>query len=34
MLPTYATLDLAYLEEKLYEIMGKIYGNDIKEFTK
>ena len=33
--PTYATLTLAYLEENLYEIIGKIYSNDIKEeFTK
>ena len=36
MVPTYATLTLAYLEENLYEIIGlKKYGNDIKEeFTK
>ena len=35
MVPTLATLTLAYLEEKLYEIIGKKYGNDIKEeFTK
>ena len=35
MAPTYATLTLAYLEENLYEIIGKKYGNDIKEnFTK
>ena len=33
--PTYTTLTLAYLEENLYEIIGKKYGNDIKEeFTK
>ena len=33
--PTYATLTLAYLEENLYEIIGKKYGNIIKEeFTK
>ena len=35
MAPTYTTLTLAYLEENLCEIIGKIYGNDIKEeFTK
>ena len=35
MAPTYATLTLEYLEENLYEIIGKKYGNDIKEdFTK
>ena len=35
MVPTYATLTLAYLEENLYEIIGKKYGNDIEEeFTK
>ena len=35
MAPTYATLTLAYLEESLYEIIGKKYSNDIKEeFTK
>ena len=35
MAPTYATLILAYLEENLYEIIVKKYGNDIKEeFTK
>ena len=35
MAPTYTTLTLAYLEENLYEIIGKKYGNDIKEkFTK
>ena len=35
MAPAYATLTLAYLEENLYEIIGKKYGNDIKEeFTK
>ena len=35
MAPTYPTLTLAYLEEKLYEKMGKKYSNDIKEdFTK
>ena len=34
MAPTYATLTLTYLEENLYEIIGKKYGNDIKkEFT-
>ena len=34
MAPTYATLSLAYLEENLYEIIGKKYSNDIKgEFT-
>ena len=27
---TYATLTLAYLEENLYEIIGKEYGNNIK----
>ena len=31
MAPTYATLTLAYLEENLYEIIGKKYGNNIKE---
>ena len=32
---TYAILTLAYLEENLYEIIGKKYGNDVKgEFTK
>ena len=31
MVPTYATLTLAYLEENLYEIIGKKYGNDTKE---
>ena len=31
MAPTYATLTLTYLEENLYEIIGKKYGNDIKE---
>ena len=30
MAPTYATLTLAYLEENLYEIIGKKYANDIK----
>ena len=31
----YATLNLAYLEENLYEKIGKKYGNNIKEdFTK
>ena len=35
MVVTYATLTLAYLEENIYEIIGKKYGNDIKEeFTK
>ena len=35
MVPIYATLILAYLEENLYEIIGKKYSNDIKEeFTK
>ena len=35
MAPTYATLTLAYLEENLYEIIGKKNDNDIKEdFTK
>ena len=35
MVPTYATQTLAYLEENLYEIIGKKYGNNIKEeFTK
>ena len=35
MAPKYATLTLASLEEKLYKIMSKKYGNDIKkEFTK
>ena len=35
MTPTYTTLTVAYLEENLYEIIGKKYGNDIKEgFTK
>ena len=27
----YATQTLAYLEKNLYEIIGKKYGNDIKE---
>ena len=31
MAPTFAILTLAYLEENLYEIIGKKYGNDIKE---
>ena len=31
MTPTYAILTLAYLEEKLYEIIGKKYDKDIKE---
>ena len=31
MAPTYTTLTKAYLEENLYEIIGKKYGNDIKE---
>ena len=30
MAPTYATLYLAYLEENLYEIIGKKYNNNIK----
>ena len=35
MAPTYATLTLAYLGENIVEIIGKKYGNDIKEdFTK
>ena len=35
MAPIYATLTQAYLEENLYEIIGKKYSNDIKEeFTK
>ena len=34
MAPALATLTLAYFEENLYEIIGKKYGNDIKEFTK
>ena len=35
MAPTYFTLTLAYLEENLYEIVGKKLSNDIKEdFTK
>ena len=35
MAPTYSTLTLAYLEKNLYEIIGKKYGNNIKEdFTK
>ena len=35
MARTYATLTLAYLEENLYEIIGKKYDNNIKgEFTK
>ena len=33
MMPTYATLTLAYLEENLYKINGKKYGNE-EEFTK
>ena len=28
--PTYATLNLGYLEEILYEIIGKKYNNNIK----
>ena len=33
--PTYTVLTLVYLEENLFEIIGKKYGNDIKEeFTK
>ena len=31
MAPTYATLTLSYLEENLYEKIGKKYGNNIKE---
>ena len=31
MAPTYVTLTLAYLDENLYEIIGKKYSNDIKE---
>ena len=31
MAPTYTTLTLAYLEENLYKIIDKKYGNDIKE---
>ena len=31
MAPTYVTLILAYLEENLFEIIGKKYGNNIKE---
>ena len=35
MAPTYTTLTLVYLKENLYEIIGKKYGNLIKEdFTK
>ena len=35
MAPPHVTLTVAYLEENLYEIIGKKYGNDIKEeFTK
>ena len=35
MAPTYATLTLAYLEENLYEKLGKKYGHNIKgEFAK
>ena len=35
MAPIYSTVNLAYLEESLYEIIGKKYRNDIKEeFTK
>ena len=35
MAQTYAILTLAYLEENLHEIIGIIYGNDIKgEFIK
>ena len=30
MAPTYATLSLAYLEENLYKIIGKKYGNNVK----
>ena len=34
MEPTYTTLTFAYLEENLYEILGKTYNNNIKtEFT-
>ena len=31
MTQTYATLILSYLEENLYEIIGKKFNNDIKE---
>ena len=31
MAPIYATLTLAHLQENLYEIIYKKYGNDIKE---
>ena len=31
MAPIYVTLTLAYLEENLYEIIGKKYGNYMKE---
>ena len=35
MAPKYAIITLAFLEEDLYEIIGKKYGNSIKnEFTK
>ena len=35
MAPIYAILTLAYLQENLYEKIGKKYRNDIKEdFTK
>ena len=35
MVPTHPTLTLAYLEENLYKIISKKYGNNIKEeFTK
>ena len=31
MAPIYATLTQAYLEENLYKVIIRIYGNDIKE---
>ena len=35
MVPTYAILTLSYLEENLYEIIGRKFDNDVKEeFTK
>ena len=34
MAPTYVTLTLVYLEEKLYEIIGKNTATTLKEFTK
>ena len=33
MAPTYSTLTFAYLEENLYEIIGKKYGDIKVEFT-